>query len=127
MVALGLVALAAVVDVADLEDALSPTWANIVGGQAALIDAVVELADLTGLQGTALEYTLKVPMLMRPMAVTGSPLSLASASKAAALVSGTGTLTYRARPDGSSSRRAATGSAGAVRSRACTARSGDRS
>ena len=25
---------------ADLEDALSPTWANLVGGQAALIDAV---------------------------------------------------------------------------------------
>ena len=25
---------------ADLEDALSPTWANVVGGQAALIDAV---------------------------------------------------------------------------------------
>ncbi|MEO5885831.1 MAG: malate synthase A [Candidatus Limnocylindrales bacterium] len=38
---------------ADLEDALSPTWANIVGGQAALIDAVRGTLTFTSPEGKA--------------------------------------------------------------------------
>src|SRR6478609_5743045 len=36
---------------ADLEDALSPTWANIVGGQAALADAVRRTLEYTSPEG----------------------------------------------------------------------------
>ena len=36
---------------ADLEDALSPTWANVVGGQAALVDAVRRTLDLRFARG----------------------------------------------------------------------------
>ena len=36
---------------ADLEDALSPTWANVVGGQAALADAVRRTLDLRVARG----------------------------------------------------------------------------
>jgi malate synthase len=38
---------------ADLEDALSPTWANVVGGQAALIDAVRGTLTFTSPEGKA--------------------------------------------------------------------------
>ena len=39
---------------ADLEDALSPTWANVVGGQAALIDAVRGTLDVRIARGQVL-------------------------------------------------------------------------
>ena len=38
---------------ADLEDALSPTWANVVGGQANLRDAVRRQLDFTSPEGKA--------------------------------------------------------------------------
>ena len=38
---------------ADLEDALSPTWANVVGGQAALMDAVRGTLSFTSPEGKA--------------------------------------------------------------------------
>ena len=38
---------------ADLEDALSPTWANVVGGQAALIDAVRRTLTFESPEGKA--------------------------------------------------------------------------
>src|SRR6185312_1077055 len=38
---------------ADLEDALSPTWANVIGGQAALIDAVRGELAFTSPEGKA--------------------------------------------------------------------------
>jgi malate synthase len=52
---------------ADLEDALSPTWENIIGGQAALRDAVRRTLEFTSPEGKA--YRLKdrlATLLVRP-------------------------------------------------------------
>ncbi|MBM4409195.1 MAG: malate synthase A, partial [Chloroflexi bacterium] len=70
---------------ADLEDALSPTWANVVGGQAALQDAVRRTLAFTSPEGK--EYRLKdriATLLVRPrgwhlaeahVLVDGAPIS----------------------------------------------------
>ena len=52
---------------ADLEDALSPTWRNIVDGQAALMDAVRRTLEFTSAEGK--HYTLKdrtATLVVRP-------------------------------------------------------------
>ena len=52
---------------ADLEDSLSPTWANVVGGQAALADAVRRRLEFTSPEGKA--YTLNeqiATLVVRP-------------------------------------------------------------
>ena len=52
---------------ADLEDALSPTWANIVGGQAALQDAVRRELEFTSPEGKAYRLNEKTAtLLVRP-------------------------------------------------------------
>jgi malate synthase len=70
---------------ADLEDALSPTWANVVGGQAALADAVRRRLTFTAPDGR--EYRLGerlATLLVRPrgwhldeahVSVDGAPVS----------------------------------------------------
>ena len=49
---------------ADLEDALSPTWANVVGGQAALIDAVRGTLEFTSPEGKAYRLGERVAQLV---------------------------------------------------------------
>ena len=52
---------------ADLEDALSPTWSNVVGGQAVLLDAVRREVDFTSPEGK--RYALNADtatLLVRP-------------------------------------------------------------
>jgi malate synthase len=52
---------------ADLEDALSPTWANVVGGQAALQDAVRRELEFTSPEGKAYRLNEKTAtLLVRP-------------------------------------------------------------
>ncbi len=70
---------------ADLEDALSPTWANIIGGQAALRDAVRGELTFTSLEGKS--YRVKerpAQLVVRPrgwhleerhLSLDGAPLS----------------------------------------------------
>jgi malate synthase len=70
---------------ADFEDALSPTWANIVGGQAALQDAVRRTLSFTSPEGK--EYRLGEPLatlVVRPrgwhlverhVEIDGAPIS----------------------------------------------------
>ncbi len=52
---------------ADLEDALSPTWANVIGGQAAIADAVRRRLEFTSPEGK--QYTLNeqiATLVVRP-------------------------------------------------------------
>jgi malate synthase len=70
---------------ADFEDALSPTWANVVGGQAALMDAVRRSLSFSGTEGK--EYRLGdtlATLVVRPrgwhlverhLEVDGQPIS----------------------------------------------------
>jgi malate synthase len=52
---------------ADLEDALSPTWANVVGGQAALIDAVRRELVFESLEGKSYRLNDTIAtLLVRP-------------------------------------------------------------
>jgi malate synthase len=52
---------------ADLEDALSPTWANVVGGQAALIDAVRRELSFDSPEGKAYRLEERIAtLLVRP-------------------------------------------------------------
>ncbi len=70
---------------ADLEDALSPTWANVVGGQAALIDAVRHGLRFDSADGRSYRLNDRVAtLLVRPrgwhlveshMLVDGEPVS----------------------------------------------------
>lgn len=70
---------------ADLEDALSPTWANVVGGQAALQDAVRRELEFTLPEGKAYRLNAKTATLVvRPrgwhlpeahVLVDGEPIS----------------------------------------------------
>jgi malate synthase len=70
---------------ADLEDALSPTWANVVGGQAALIDAVRRELTFESPEGKAYRLDERVAtLLVRPrgwqlvesgVLVDGAPVS----------------------------------------------------
>src|SRR5205085_3979778 len=70
---------------ADLEDALSPTWANVVGGQAALQDAVRRELEFTSPEGKAYRLNEKTAtLLVRPrgwhlpeahVLVDGEPIS----------------------------------------------------
>ena len=70
---------------ADLEDSLSPTWANVVGGQAALIDAVRRTLTFDSPEGKAYRLAEKTATLVvRPrgwhlvesgMLVDGVPVS----------------------------------------------------
>ncbi len=70
---------------ADLEDALSPTWANVVGGQAALIDAVRRALEFESPDGKAYRLNERTATLMiRPrgwhlvesgVLVDGAPIS----------------------------------------------------
>jgi malate synthase len=70
---------------ADLEDALSPTWANVVGGQAALIDAVRGTLAFESPEGKSYRLGERVAQLVvRPrgwhlveshLLVDGSPVS----------------------------------------------------
>jgi malate synthase len=70
---------------ADLEDALSPTWANVVGGQAALMDAVRGTLAFTSPEGKAYRLGERVAQLVvRPrgwhleeahVTVDGEPVS----------------------------------------------------
>ena len=70
---------------ADFEDALSPTWANVVGGQAALVDAVRRTLTFESPEGKAYRLDEKTATLVvRPrgwhlvesgMLVDGVPVS----------------------------------------------------
>jgi malate synthase len=70
---------------ADFEDALSPTWANVVGGQAALIDAVRHELAFTSVEGKTYALNDEVAtLLVRPrgwhlgerhLEVDGRPIS----------------------------------------------------
>ena len=70
---------------ADLEDALSPTWANVIGGQAALIDAVRRTLTFESPEGKAYRLADRTATLVvRPrgwhlvesgMLVDGAPVS----------------------------------------------------
>ena len=70
---------------ADLEDALSPTWSNVVGGQAALRDAVRGQLAFTSPEGKAYRVGERPAMLLvrprgwhldeRHLLVDGSPMS----------------------------------------------------
>jgi malate synthase len=70
---------------ADLEDALSPTWANVVGGQAALQDAVRRELEFTSPEGKAYRLNATIAtLLVRPrgwhldeahVTVDGEPIS----------------------------------------------------
>lgn len=70
---------------ADLEDALSPTWANVVGGQAALADAVRRILTFESPEGKAYRLADRTATLVvRPrgwhlvesgMLVDGAPVS----------------------------------------------------
>ena len=70
---------------ADLEDALSPTWANVVGGQAALRDAVRGELAFTSPEGKAYRVGERPAMLLvrprgwhldeRHLLVDGAPMS----------------------------------------------------
>jgi malate synthase len=70
---------------ADFEDALSPTWANVVGGQAALIDAVRHELAFTSVEGKSYALNDEVAtLLVRPrgwhlgerhLEVDGRPIS----------------------------------------------------
>jgi malate synthase len=70
---------------ADLEDALSPTWANVVGGQAALIDAVRRELAFDALEGKTYRLDERTAtLLVRPrgwhlvesgLLVDGAPIS----------------------------------------------------
>ena len=70
---------------ADLEDALSPTWANVVGGQAALQDAVRRELEFTSPEGKAYRLNDEIAtLLVRPrgwhldeahVLVDGEPIS----------------------------------------------------
>ena len=52
---------------ADLEDALSPTWANVVGGQAALIDAIRRELTFESPEGKAYRLNEEIAtLLVRP-------------------------------------------------------------
>ena len=51
---------------ADLEDALSPTWANVVGGQAALQDAVRRELEFTSPEGKAYRLNEKTLGALMP-------------------------------------------------------------
>src|SRR5688572_10803251 len=52
---------------ADLEDALSPTWANVIGGQAALADAVRGTLEFTSPEGKSYRLGERVAtLLVRP-------------------------------------------------------------
>ena len=53
---------------ADLEDALSPTWANVVGGQAALIDAVRGTLAFDSPEGKAYRLGERIAHARRPAA-----------------------------------------------------------
>ena len=58
---------------ADLEDALSPTWANVVGGQAALADAVRRTLTFDSPEGKAYRLGDRIATLVvRPRARTWS-------------------------------------------------------
>ena len=70
---------------ADLEDALSPTWANVVGGQAALMDAVRRELRFVSPEGKAYRLNERIAtLLVRPrgwhlaeahVLVDGAPIS----------------------------------------------------
>jgi malate synthase len=70
---------------ADFEDALSPTWANVVGGQAALIDAVRHELTFASVEGKSYALNDKVATLVvrprgwhlleRHLEVDGQPIS----------------------------------------------------
>jgi malate synthase len=70
---------------ADLEDALSPTWANVVGGQAALMDAVRGTLAFTSPEGKAYQVGERpAQLVVRPrgwhlieshVMVDGAPIS----------------------------------------------------
>ena len=70
---------------ADLEDALSPTWSNVVDGQAALQDAVRRELEFTSPEGKAYRLNAKTAtLLVRPrgwhldeghVLVDGEPIS----------------------------------------------------
>ena len=70
---------------ADLEDALSPTWANVIGGQAALQDAVRRTLTFQSPEGKAYRLNEKIAtLLVRPrgwhldeahVLVDGAPIS----------------------------------------------------
>ena len=52
---------------ADLEDALSPTWANVIGGQAALIDAVRHILSFESPEGKPYRLNDRIAtLLVRP-------------------------------------------------------------
>ena len=52
---------------ADLEDSLSPTWANVIGGQAALADAVRRTLTFDGPEGKAYRLNEEIAtLLVRP-------------------------------------------------------------
>ena len=69
---------------ADLEDSLSPTWANVVGGQAALADAVRRILTFESPEGKAYRLDERRRLVVRPrgwhlvesgMLVDGVPVS----------------------------------------------------
>ena len=70
---------------ADLEDALSPTWSNVVGGQAALLDTVRREVDFESPEGKRYELNAETGTLVvrprgwhlteRHMVVDGDPMS----------------------------------------------------
>ena len=49
---------------ADLEDSLSPTWANVVGGQAALVDAVRHTLTFESAEGKAYRLNDEIATLV---------------------------------------------------------------
>jgi malate synthase len=74
---------------ADLEDALSPTWSNVVDGQGALMDAVRRTLSFTSPEGK--EYRLKdslATLVVRPRGwhLDESHLTIAGAPASASLV-----------------------------------------
>ncbi len=46
---------------ADIEDALSPTWANVIGAQTTLLDAVNREVDFTQPRGQAATHSTRRP------------------------------------------------------------------
>jgi malate synthase len=80
---------------ADLEDALSPTWANVVGGQAALADAVRRELTFDSPEGKAYRLNDRTAtLLVRPrgwhlvesgLFVDGAPVSAACSTSAVPL------------------------------------------
>ena len=65
---------------ADLEDALSPTWANVIGGQAALIDAVRRELTFESPEGKAYRLNDATATLLSCWVSTSTSPSSASRS-----------------------------------------------